>query len=152
MGEVTSAPIGLDVRQPPAAIAAEPNERKSPEYAPSKTAAGYAAVEKAPEPRPAAPDRQIRAADESRVVEKIPETRPAVPEIYPEQVRAKVASYISRAKDYRTRGDYRAALTELGNARTSDPGNAEVRAELEQTRRACLAEKRLGRSGLDCGG
>lgn len=83
-------------------------------------------------------------------VENIPEARPNAPQVDAQQLRAKVASYISRAKDYRVRGDYRAALAELGTARAADPENTEVRAEFEQTQRACLAERRLGRAGLDC--
>ena len=127
IGEVASAPVWLAVTEPAQSRVTEPEERKAPESSPAKTLT-YATVEKAPEPPVA-----------------------VVPEVYPEQLRAKVASYLSRAKDYRIRGDYRAALAELGNARATDPGNAEVRAEIEQTKRACLAEKRLGRSGLDCG-
>ena len=127
VGEVASAPVWLAVREPVPTRVTEPEERKAPEYAPAKSLT-YATVEKAPEPPPA-----------------------VVPEVHPEQLRAKVISYLSRAKDYRIRGDYRAALAELGNARATDPGNAEVRTEIEQTKRACLAEKRLGRSGLDCG-
>ncbi len=126
LGELTSAPIRLVVRESRAKGAAEPQERKGLDYLPNKTP-GYAAIE------------------------KTPDARPIAPEVNPERLRAKVASYISRAKDYRVRGDYRTALAELETARASDPGNAEVRAEIEQTKRACLAEKRLGRGGLECG-
>jgi hypothetical protein len=99
---------------------------KAPSYLPEK-ASNYAAIERAPEPRVASPIANS------------------------EQVRAKVTSYIGRARDFRVRGDYSAALSELNAARAADPASAEVRSEIEQTRRACLAEKRLGRSGLDCG-
>jgi hypothetical protein len=84
-------------------------------------------------------------------VEKTPAARPVAPQPNAEQLRAKIASYISRAKDYRARGNYSAALAELATARAADPANADVRAEIEQTRRACLAEKRLGSVNLDCG-
>jgi hypothetical protein len=74
--------------------------------------------------------------------ENIPEARPNAPQVDAQQLRAKVTSYISRAKDYRVCGNYRAALAELGTARAADPENTEVRAEFEQTQRACLAERR----------
>jgi hypothetical protein len=117
MGEVSSPPLELVVRQRLEKTAPEPARRLS-EYAPSKVPV-YADIAKTPDANG-------------------------------EQLRGKIAAYINRAKDYRVRGDYRAALNELASARSSDPGNAEVRAEIEQTRRACLAEKRLGRAGLEC--
>jgi hypothetical protein len=67
-----------------------------------------------------------------------------------EQLQAKIASYLNRARDFRVQGDYAAALAELASARAVDPASVEVRAEIEQTKRACLAEKKLGRKGLDC--
>jgi hypothetical protein len=125
-GDLTSAPVMVVVKEPTPVITAEPQERKSPEPQPYK-AADYTAVEKTPAARPVAPQANA------------------------EQLRAKIASYISRAKDYRARGNYSAALAELATARAADPANADVRAEIEQTRRACLAEKRLGSVNLDCG-
>ncbi len=62
----------------------------------------------------------------------------------------KIASYLNRAKDYRVQGNYGAALAELEKARATDPSNQEIRKEIEQTKRACNAEKRLGRPGLEC--
>ena len=62
----------------------------------------------------------------------------------------KIASYLNRAKDYRVQGNYGAALAELEKARATDPSNQEIRKEIEQTKRACSAEKRLGRPGLEC--
>jgi hypothetical protein len=125
-GDLTSAPLMVVVKEPPPVITAEPQERKSPEPQPYK-AADYTAVEKTPAARPVSPQPNA------------------------EQLRAKIASYISRAKDHRARGNYSAALAELATARAADPANAEVRAEIDQTRRACLAEKRLGSVNLDCG-
>jgi len=81
-------------------------------------------------------------------VEKAPE---APPPAGAEQLSAKISSYINRAKTFRVQGNYGAALAELAAARAVDPGSAEIRAEIEQTKRACLAEKSLGRGGLDCG-
>jgi hypothetical protein len=65
-------------------------------------------------------------------------------------LRLKIAPYINRAKDYRVQGNYAAALAELDKARLIDPSSLEVGKEIEQTQRACNAEKRLGRKSLDC--
>jgi hypothetical protein len=67
-----------------------------------------------------------------------------------EQLRAKIIPYISRAKNFRARGDYRSAMAELAAAQTVDPTNREVGAEIEQTKRACIAERKLGNRSLDC--
>jgi hypothetical protein len=80
----------------------------------------------------------------------MPEARPVAPELTAEQLRAKVVPYISRAKNFRAQGDYRAAMAELATARAVDPTSREVGAEIEQTKRACIAEKKLGSRGLDC--
>lgn len=84
-----------------------------------------------------------------------PESVPAPPERLPaevsgEQLRAKIALYLNRAKNFRAHGDYRAAMAELASARAVDPDSREVGAEIEQTRRACVAERKLGNRELDC--
>jgi hypothetical protein len=106
-------------------VAVKPQPRKSMEYAPRKTPA-------------------------EAVVTKTPEARPAAPQSSPEQLQAKIAPYISRARDFRVQGDYAAAMAELATARAVDPASPEVRAEIQQTKRACLAERRLVRGGLVC--
>ncbi|MDH3443413.1 MAG: Ig-like domain-containing protein, partial [Deltaproteobacteria bacterium] len=121
---VTSAPLRLVVKEPPRRIAAEPERPKRLDYVTTKTPT-EATVPK--------------------------ETRRPVPQITAEQLRTKIANYIDRAKDFRVQGNYGAALAELATARASDPESAEVRSEIEQTKRACLAEKILGRKGLECG-
>jgi hypothetical protein len=60
-----------------------------------------------------------------------------------------VGSYVNRAKGYRVQGNYAAALAELDKARAINPSQ-EVIDEIEATRRACNAEKRLGRDDLTC--
>jgi hypothetical protein len=67
-----------------------------------------------------------------------------------EQLRSKIVPYMNRAKDYRVQGNYTAALAELDKAQGIDPSNAEIRKEIDQTKRACNAEKRLGRKELEC--
>jgi hypothetical protein len=47
-------------------------------------------------------------------------------------------------------GNYAAALAELEKARGMNPASQEVLDEIEATRRACNAEKRLGREDLNC--
>jgi TIR domain/Bacterial Ig-like domain (group 2) len=89
-----------------------------------------------------------RSAEE--VVTRTPKALPLVPELTPEQLQAKVAPYISRAKNFRAQGDYRAAMVELATARAIDPTSQEVGAEIKQTKRACIAEKKLVSRGLDC--
>ena len=61
-----------------------------------------------------------------------------------------IASYIGRAKTHRVQGNYAAALIELEKARAISPASQEVLDEIEATRRACNAEKRLGREDLTC--
>jgi hypothetical protein len=63
-----------------------------------------------------------------------------------EQLRQRIGPYLNRAREYRTAGNYGAALAELERARAIDPSSAEIRQESEQTRRACNAEKNLGQS------
>jgi hypothetical protein len=61
-----------------------------------------------------------------------------------------VAPYINRAKGHRVQGNYTAALAELEKARALNPASEEVRDEIEITKQACSAEKKLGREGLIC--
>jgi hypothetical protein len=64
--------------------------------------------------------------------------------------RASIASHMNRAKDYRMQGNYAAALAELEKARSMDPAGQDIGKEIEATKRACNAEKKLGRAGLEC--
>jgi hypothetical protein len=75
-----------------------------------------------------------------------PQVTPAKPPVQT----INIASYINRAKSHRVQGNYAAALAELEKARAISPGSQEVVDEIEATRRACNAEKRLGREGLEC--
>jgi len=124
-GNVTSAPLLLIVKEPQRKVAVQPRRGRRTEYVPGKTS---------PE----------------TVVSKTPEARPMVSEPSGEQRRAKITPYISRAKNFRARGDYRSAMAELAAARAVDPASQEVGAEIEQTKRACIAERKLGNRSLDC--
>jgi len=57
---------------------------------------------------------------------------------------------VKMARLYRERGDYAQAFAELEKARKIDPRNTEVQGEIAVTKRACMAERTLGRSDLNC--
>src|SRR5437870_733739 len=57
---------------------------------------------------------------------------------------------IRAARSYRERGEYLQALAELEKASKIDPGNKDVQGEIAITKRACNAERTLGRSDLNC--
>ena len=67
-----------------------------------------------------------------------------------DQLELKIAPYITRARDYRVQGNYAAALADLEKARRIDPSSAEIASEIDQTKRACNAERKLGRKDLEC--
>jgi TIR domain/Bacterial Ig-like domain (group 2) len=75
---------------------------------------------------------------------------PQVTPVKPPVQTINVASYINRAKGHRVQGNYAAALAELEKARAISPASQEVLDEIEATKRACNAEKRLGRADLSC--
>jgi TIR domain-containing protein len=60
------------------------------------------------------------------------------------EVKAKVTTYLGRASSLREQGNYAGALTELEKARILEPFDEGVRKEIEQTKRACNAERVLG--------
>ena len=72
------------------------------------------------------------------------EPQTVVPPPSSEQLKARILPFINRAKSFREQGNYPAALAELDRAKAIDALNEEVRTEIEQTRRACNAEKVLG--------
>jgi hypothetical protein len=72
------------------------------------------------------------------------EPRPVTPPLLSEQSRAQISAFTTRAKIFREQGNYGAALAELDKAKAIDASNEDVRTEIEQTRRACNAEKVLG--------
>ncbi len=92
-------------------------------------------------PRRPTPESQV-----STPAAEPPQVLPAKPAV---QV-VNVGSYLNRAKGQRVQGNYAAALAELEKARAISPSNQEVLDEIEATRRACNAEKQLGREGLSC--
>jgi serine/threonine-protein kinase len=68
----------------------------------------------------------------------------------PAKATREIARHLRLAKEQRERGAYDLALSELQAAALLDPANEEIVAEIDRTRRACNAEKRLGRTDLRC--
>jgi chromosome segregation ATPase len=86
-----------------------------------------------------------------RGLAKKPTESPAKPTIrIPAKGIAEIAKHLSLAKEYRERGAYDEALSELSAANALDSTNNEVAAEIDRTKRACNAEKRLGGRDLKC--
>jgi hypothetical protein len=72
------------------------------------------------------------------------EPQPVMPPVLSEQSKARILAFTNRAKAFREQGNYTAALAELEKAKAIDASNEEVRTEIEQTNRACKAERVLG--------
>ena len=62
----------------------------------------------------------------------------------------KIRLHITEAGTFRDRGAFSRAFTELEKARSLDPTNTAVKAEIDRTRRVCLAEKKLGLTEERC--
>jgi hypothetical protein len=75
-----------------------------------------------------------------------PQPEPAKVQTPSADVKGRLATYLARAGSLREQGNYVGALTELEKARALDPSDDSVRKEIEQTRRACNAERVLGNS------
>ena len=62
----------------------------------------------------------------------------------------KIQFHITEAGSFRDRGAFSQALAELEKARLISPTDIAVKAEIERTRRVCLAEKKLGLTEERC--
>jgi hypothetical protein len=91
-------------------------------------------IKEPPRPVPKPQSDQVKAA----------EPKPVAPPPAPDRSKAQIAELINRAKTYREQGNYGAAMAELEKATAVDALNADVRKEIEQTEKACNAEKVLG--------
>lgn len=76
-------------------------------------------------------------------VTRTTEPQPITPPLLSEQSKARISAYINRAKSFREQGNYAAALAELDRAKAIDALNDDIRTEIDQTKRACNAEKVL---------
>jgi uncharacterized protein YjdB len=107
--------------------------------------------------------RGLKSAPLYIIVKETPKKIPSEPSVYKapqaspvalppatEPLKFKMTPYLNRARDYRVQGNYAAALAELEKAYAVDPMSTDVRTEIEQTRKACNAERILGRKGLEC--
>ena len=63
---------------------------------------------------------------------------------------SKIEGLRKKAKDLLDNGDYQAAFKVLHEATRVDPNNTEVKKDIEQTRKACLAEQRVGLTKIPC--
>jgi hypothetical protein len=61
-----------------------------------------------------------------------------------DQTKTRISAHVSRAQSLREQGNYAAALAELERAKALDTASEDVRKEIDQTKRACNAEKVLG--------
>jgi protein involved in temperature-dependent protein secretion len=61
-----------------------------------------------------------------------------------------VGARIKQARVFLDQGAYSEALNELNNAAKMDPVNRQVQDDINTTKRACHAERTLGRSDLTC--
>ncbi len=79
-----------------------------------------------------------------RTSESQPQQPVKLPAVTDEQAKARISAHIDRAQSFREQGNYGAALAELEKAKAFDAASEEIRKEIEQTKRACNAEKVLG--------
>jgi len=63
---------------------------------------------------------------------------------------AKIHEHIKIAGSYGDQGEYSTALAELAKAKSLDPANKTVQEQLESTKKACLAEQRIGLTNSRC--
>jgi serine/threonine protein kinase len=67
-----------------------------------------------------------------------------------DSINKKIQFHITEAGSFRDRGAFSQALAELEKARLISPTDTAVKAEIERTRRVCLAEKKLGLTEERC--
>jgi hypothetical protein len=75
---------------------------------------------------------------------KFAEPRSIKPPPKADSSKARIIELINRARSYREQGNYGGAMAELEKAKGYDALNEDVRKEIEQTKKACNAEKVLG--------
>jgi serine/threonine protein kinase len=90
----------------------------------------------------------IKGAQSSKSLVKKPE--PITAKVEQTAKGAQSREHVRIARLHRERGEYAQAFAELEKAGKLDPRNTEVQGEMATTRRACIAERTLGRSELNC--
>ena len=90
----------------------------------------------------------IKGAQPSKSLVKKPE--PNTAKVEQTAKGAQSREHLKMARFHRERGEYAQAIAALEKAGKLDPRNTEVQGEMAITRRACNAERTLGRSELKC--
>ncbi|MDZ4341928.1 MAG: Ig-like domain-containing protein, partial [Candidatus Binatia bacterium] len=90
----------------------------------------------------------IKGAQPSKSLVKKPEPNTAKVEQTAQGAQSR--EHLKMARLHRERGEYAQAIAALEKAGKLDPRNTEVQGEMAITRRACVAERTLGRSDLNC--
>jgi serine/threonine protein kinase len=97
-----------------------------------------------------APGHQPRSVKETQPGKSIVKRLPGTVRVEQAARGAQSQEHVRMARRYRERGDYAQAFVELEQARKTDPHNTQVQGEIAITKRACIAERTLGRSDLNC--
>src|SRR5215475_3328843 len=131
------------IEKRPTEIPAEP-----PAPIPERAESPASIPERAQPPAPIKAERAEPTAKEAGRAE--PPRMPAESSRIRANTTKEIARYLSLARQYHERGAYVEALSELNAAYKLDSTSDEVAAEIERTKRACNAEKTLGRTDLKC--
>lgn len=92
--------------------------------------------------------QRTKEAQPGKSIVKRPEPNTAKDEQTAKGAQSK--EHVRMARLHRERGEYAQAFAELEQAGKIDPRNTLVQGEMAITRRACIAERTLGRSDLNC--
>jgi hypothetical protein len=159
IAQISASYRGL--KSPPVRVSVLPPQTK-----PTATVRDGSAAPKNKDTRPSAPGKQSETQmskkeppgpDSSKTIKS--DSRPGYADLKEPPIKKptpapeiSIKEHIKSARQYRDRGDYAAAFAELETARRLDGSNQEIQAEISVTRRACNAERSLGRPDLKCGG
>src|SRR5215831_12207128 len=164
MSQIEKRPIEIPA-EPPAPIpqraespASIPERTEPPASIPERTEPPASIPERAEPPAPipkrAQPPAPIKAERTEPTAKEAGRAEPPRVPAESSRIRAnttkEIARYLSLARQYHERGAYDEALSELNAAYKLDSTSDEVAADIERTKRACNAEKTLGRTDLKC--
>src|SRR5262249_22568778 len=144
MSKIEKRPIEIPA-EPPAPI---PQRAESPASIPERAEPPAPIPKRAQPPAPIKAERTEPTAKEAGRAE--PPRMPAESSRIRANTTKEIARYLSLARQYHERGAYDEALSELNAAHKLDSTSDEVAADIERTKRACNAEKTLGRTDLKC--
>src|SRR5262245_16875391 len=154
MSQIEKRPIEIPA-EPPASI---PERTEPPAQIPERAESPASIPERAEPPAPIAkraqPPAPMKAERSEPTAKEVGRDEPPRVPAESSRIRAnttkEIARYLSLARQYHERGAYDEALSELNAAHKLDSTSDEVVAEIERTKRACNAEKTLGRTDLKC--